>query len=70
MTEFWFNTNYHAVTKLSPFEALYGYQPPRLLDFVLVTTRVAAVEEWLEHRQQIQGLLEDNLVAAQAKMKQ
>ena len=70
MTKFWFNTNYHAATKLSPFEALYGYQPPRLLDFVLGTTRVAAVEEWLEHRQQIQGLLEDNLVAAQAKMKQ
>jgi hypothetical protein len=31
---------------------------------------VAALEDLLEHRQQVVGLLEHNLVAAQARMKQ
>jgi hypothetical protein len=70
LAEYWFNTNYHTSTKLSPFEALYGYLPPRLIEFVLGLTRVAAVEDLLEHRQQVVGLLEHNLVAAQARMKQ
>uniref|UniRef100_A0A2N9ED64 Integrase catalytic domain-containing protein n=1 Tax=Fagus sylvatica TaxID=28930 RepID=A0A2N9ED64_FAGSY len=70
LAEYWFNSNYHTSTKLSPFEALYGYLPPRLIEFVLGLTRVAAVEDLLEHRQQVVGLLEHNLVAAQARMKQ
>jgi hypothetical protein len=70
LAEYWFNTNYHTSTKLSPFEALYGYLPPRLIEFVPGLTRVAAVEDLLEHREQVVGLLEHNLVAAQARMKQ
>ena len=27
LAEFWFNTNYHTSTNLTPFEALYGYSP-------------------------------------------
>uniref|UniRef100_A0A2N9EH24 Amine oxidase n=1 Tax=Fagus sylvatica TaxID=28930 RepID=A0A2N9EH24_FAGSY len=45
LAEYWFNTNYHTSTKLSPFEALYGYLPPRLIEFVPRLTRVAAVED-------------------------
>ena len=70
LAKYWFNTNYHTSTKLSPFEALYGYLPPRLIEFVPGLTRVAAVEDLLEHRQQVVRLLEHNLVAAQARMKQ
>ena len=70
LAKYWFNTNYHTSTKLSPFEALYGYLPPRLIEFVPGLTSVAAVEDLLEHRQQVVGLLEHNLVAAQARMKQ
>ena len=69
LAEYLYNTNYHAATKLSPFEALYGYKPPKLLDFVSDTTRVAAMEDLVEHRQQVMGLLQDNLVAGQARMK-
>ena len=51
LAEYWFNTNYYTSTKLSPFEALYDYLPPRLVEFVPGLTRVAAVEDLLEHRQ-------------------
>ena len=70
LAEYWFNSNYHTSTKLSPFEALYGYLPARLIEFVPGLTRVAAMEDLLEHRQQVVGLLEHNLVAAQVRMKQ
>ena len=70
LVEYWFNINYHTSIKQSPFEALYGYLPPRLIEFVPRLTRVAAVEDFLEHRQQVVGLLEHNLMAAQAWMKQ
>ncbi|XP_075674861.1 uncharacterized protein LOC142644061 [Castanea sativa] len=32
LTDFWFNTNFHISSKMTPFEALYGYPPPRVLD--------------------------------------
>ena len=35
---FGFNTNYHTTTEFTPFEALYGTAPPRLLDYILGTT--------------------------------
>nr|XP_023914722.1 uncharacterized protein LOC112026271 [Quercus suber] len=34
LAEFWFNTNFHTSLKLTPFEALYGYPPPKVLDYV------------------------------------
>jgi len=51
LAEFWFNTNFHTSTKLSPFEALYGYPPPRLLDYVPGTTKVDSVNVHLKFRQ-------------------
>uniref|UniRef100_A0A2N9I5B5 Chromo domain-containing protein n=1 Tax=Fagus sylvatica TaxID=28930 RepID=A0A2N9I5B5_FAGSY len=68
LAEYWFNSNYHTSTKLSPFEALYGYLPPRLIEFVPGLTRVAAVEDLLEHRQQVVGLLEHNLKSMRKKL--
>ena len=69
LAEFWFNTNYHTATKLTPFEALYGFQPPTLLDYIPGLTKATAVEEFLQNRQQILTLLKTNLVAAQDRMK-
>ena len=69
LAEFWFNTNYHTATKLTPFETLYGFQPPTLLDYIPGLTKAAAVEEFLQNRQQILSLLKTNLVAAQDRMK-
>ena len=51
LAKFWFNTNFHSSTKVTPFEALYGYPPPRLLDYIPGTTSVEAVDDHLQKRQ-------------------
>ena len=54
---------------MTPFEALYGYPPPRVLDHVAGTTRVDAVDLMLRDRQQILSLLKMNLCATQERMR-
>uniref|UniRef100_A0A2N9HKA3 RNA-directed DNA polymerase n=1 Tax=Fagus sylvatica TaxID=28930 RepID=A0A2N9HKA3_FAGSY len=69
MAEFWFNTNYHTSTKMTPFEALYGYEPPTVMDYIPGTTKVAAVDDYLHQQQGIIGLLKENLLSTQSRMK-
>ena len=69
LAEYWFNTNFHTSIKLTPFEALYGYPPSRLQDYIPGTSRVAAVDSLLTQRQQILATIKANLVAAQERMK-
>lgn len=57
LAEFWFNTNYHSATKYTPYEAVYGFPPPRLLDYIPGATQVAAVDSLLQLRQLILSLL-------------
>ena len=69
LAEFWFNTNFHTSTKLTPFKALFGYPPPKLLDYIPSTTKVDSVDVKMRPRQQLLALLKQNLVAAQERMK-
>ena len=69
LAELWFNTNFHTSTKLTPFEALFGYPPPKLLDYILSTTKVDSMDVQLRTRQQLLALSKHNLVAAQERMK-
>ena len=69
LAEFWFNTSFHLSLKITPFEALYGFAPPRLFDYIPGTTKVDSVEVHLKTRQQLISLLKQNLVAAQERMK-
>ncbi|XP_065621855.1 uncharacterized protein LOC136064253 [Quercus suber] len=70
LAEYWFNTNYHSTTKVTPYEAMYGFPPPCLLDYIPGTTQVATVDSLLQSRQHILTLLKQNLVEVQARMKQ
>lgn len=45
--EFCYNTTWHAFIKMTPFEAVYGVPPPRLLSYIPGTTRVEAMDEVL-----------------------
>ncbi|KAK9225705.1 hypothetical protein WN943_010749 [Citrus x changshan-huyou] len=51
--EFSYNIATHSSTKLSPFEVVYGIPPPSLLAYVLGTSRVQAVDEYLRDRDSI-----------------
>jgi hypothetical protein len=67
--EYCYNTSFHHSTKLTPFEAMYGYSPPRLLTYMPGTTKLAAVENQLYTRDQILQLLKENLQKSQNRMK-
>ena len=69
LAEFWFNTNFRSSTKLTPFEALFSYPPPKLLDYIPSTTKVDSVDVQLRTRQQLLALLKQNSVVAQERMK-
>ena len=55
--------------KLTPFEALYGFPPPKLQSYVPGTTQVAALDSLLSQRQDVLNILKDHLAAAQGRMK-
>lgn len=59
--EYWYNTTWHASIQMTPFEAVYGLPPPRLLSYIPGTTTIAAVDEVLRSCAQILVLLQQNL---------
>ena len=69
LAEFWFNTNFHTSLKSTPFEALYGFAPPKLQSYIPGTTRVDALDSLLCQREAVLTTLRSHLAAAQEKMK-
>ena len=50
--------------------ALYGYHPPSITSSLRENSKVQAVEDYLDHQQQVLQRLKDNLTLAQNRMKQ
>ena len=50
--------------------ALYGYRPPSITSSLRENLKVQAVEDHIEHQQEVLQLLKDNLNLAQNRMKQ
>lgn len=69
MAEWWYNTNHHSSTRLTPFEAVYGYSPPSLLSYVPGTSANLAVDTQLIDRNTLIGILKEHLQQAQNRMK-
>jgi hypothetical protein len=40
LVEWWYNTSYHIATRMTPFEAVYGQNPPSVLSCVLGVSKV------------------------------
>lgn len=66
--EYWYNTSHHSATNTTPFKALYGRDPPKLLRFGDVPTANAEVEEMVRGRDELLQELRDNLATAQSRM--
>lgn len=48
--EFCYNTSYHSSFRCTPFQVVYGKQPPTLLTYMSSTTKMTAVEQLLVDR--------------------
>ena len=62
----WYNSTYHMSSKMTPFQALYGYAPPRWKEFIQGDAKVPAVKSQLEEYQKVPQVLR----RAQNRMKQ
>lgn len=67
--EFAYNTAPHTSTKVSPFKALYGRDPPHLIRIGTGDTTVGSIEELLQERDAILDDLQFNLIKSQQIMK-
>jgi hypothetical protein len=70
LAEWWYNSTYHTSSKMTPFQALYGYEPPKWKEFELINTKVQAVRNKLEEEQKIIQILKENLATTRNRMKQ
>lgn len=64
-----FNTSYHSSTNTTPFQIVYGREPPSLDSYVPGETKLADLEEQLVAHDEMLKFLRSNLLKAQSRMK-
>ena len=67
--EYWYNTAFHSAIGMSPFKALYGYEPPQVQSYTPGSTSVVSVDAQLQSRDELLSVLKRNLQVAQNRMK-
>lgn len=67
--EYWYNTTFQESTRVTPFEAVYGREPPTLIRFNIGETKVEAVQQELFDRDEALRQLKFHLNRAQGRMK-
>ncbi|KAM0019502.1 putative nucleotidyltransferase, Ribonuclease H [Helianthus debilis subsp. tardiflorus] len=67
--EFWYNTSFQTASQMTPFEVLYGRQPPTIPRYIRDSTGNPLIESELLQRDEALALLKRNLSKAQARMK-
>jgi hypothetical protein len=63
--EYWYNTNYHASLKSTPFEALYGRRPPMLIRGDVNLSAVEEVNKLTAERNAMLREMQEQLLRAQ-----
>ena len=64
LAEWLYKTSFHTTTKMIPFMELYGYHPSSITSYLREKPKVIAVEDHIEHQQQVLQVLKDNLTLA------
>ena len=67
--ELWYNTTFHSSTRSTPFQTVYGRQPPPLISYGNRKTPNNEVELILKERDLALNALKENLTGAQNRMK-
>ena len=70
LAEWWYNSTYHTSTKMSPFEAFYGYPPPITREYVINNAKAPAARDYLATSDGVVRLLKNRLEKARNHMKQ
>ncbi|CAH9138635.1 unnamed protein product [Cuscuta epithymum] len=68
--EFWYNTNFHASLKQTPYQALFGQEPPAVIRGDVNLTTVEEVSRLTAQRNCMLDELKENLAKAQNQMRQ
>jgi hypothetical protein len=69
LAEFWYNTTYHSVLGVSPFEAMYSYPPKHFGLHHRHKPMGNELKDWVEERSKMTQVIQDNLHRAQQRMK-
>ena len=64
-----YNTSYHTAAGLTPYQVVYGKEPPTIATYVLSTSKIAAADDLLNEREEVLAILRNNLTKAQERMK-
>jgi hypothetical protein len=70
LVEWWYNSTYHTSAKMTPFQSLYGYQPPSWKELATNQRKVASLKDHLDESQKIVQIPKENLTVARNRMKQ
>nr|GEX40310.1 hypothetical protein [Tanacetum cinerariifolium] len=69
LAEFWYNTNYHISTKITPYEAVYFQTPPIYVPYIPGDSRVEEVNRTLQAREEAIKVLKFHLKRSQDRMR-
>ena len=56
--------------KITPFQAIYGYEPPKWKDLITKQERVLSVNDHLQENQKVVQILKENLNTTRNRMRQ
>lgn len=67
--EYCYNTSYHSALHATPFQVVYGREPPKLLSYAMGSARTDTVDKLLQNRDVFLAEVRDRLLQAQAYAK-
>jgi hypothetical protein len=68
LAEWWYNTNYHSATKMTPYEVLYGFPPPIHIPYFPKYSAVASMDEYLNTKEEVIKRVKAHLQLAHNRM--